>query len=219
MLIQIPKILNEKTLEEINKILLDADWEPSLDTQNKSHRLKANDDLSKYLSQNILQIIQKNPLFLGASLPNKVFSPVFIKHNEGQAYDVRVEDAIKQDQRNGFRIRNDLSAIIFLSNPDQYLGGELVIEENIGCQSIKLPAGDMILFPANCMNYLKQITKGQRLTINLAIESMIRDNNQRSILFDLDNSIRSIYKDQPEHQSIGQLSIIYNNLLRMWMDS
>lgn len=219
MLIQIPNILDKEIVQQINQGLLKSTWNQSSSSDNNFFFVDQASIESKYFSQQILQSIQNNPLFIGASLPNKVFNPLFVKHLEGQAHGVRVDNAIKQDHITGFRVRSDLIGIIFLNDPDQYQGGELILEDNFGSQKIKLLAGDMILYPASCLNYLKTITKGQRITVNIAIESMIRDNHQRSILFDLDNSIRSIFKDNPKHDSVGQLSIIYNNLLRLWMNS
>ncbi|MFM7621310.1 MAG: Fe2+-dependent dioxygenase [Alphaproteobacteria bacterium] len=220
MLLQIPQIFNPSLLNELKVAMAKVDFKPVLNdnSQIQHYQLPLNSIESKYFGQQVLQALQANALFISSAIPNRIFPPIFKKFQEGQGHATKIESALKHDLENGVRIRQDLSATIFLSDLNEYQDGELVIEDNYGTHKIKLPAGDMIMYPSSSLHFLKPITQGSRITINIAIESMIRQDNQRTILFDMDTTIRSLVRENPEHEAVPQLSGIYHNLLRMWID-
>jgi PKHD-type hydroxylase len=166
----------------------------------------------------ILAALENNPLFMAAALPLKVFPPLFNRYQEGQSFGNHVDNAIRQVTGTPHRVRTDLSATLFFSNPDEYDGGELVIEDTYGVHSVKLPAGHLILYPASSLHHVRPITRGARLASFFWIQSMVRDDGERTILFDLDVAIQLLMSDVPEHPSVVELTSLYHNLLRRWAD-
>ena len=134
----------------------------------------------------ILEALGTNSLFISAALPLRVFPPLFNRYSGGQSFGTHVDNAIRQITGTGHRIRTDLSATLFLANPDEYDGGELVVEDTYGAQSIKLPAGHMILYPSTSLHHVRPVTRGARIASFFWIQSMVRDDGQRTVLFDLD---------------------------------
>lgn len=223
MLLQIPQIIHSNLLTDLRATFDKTNWTLNSHQNQENQQPNQsfyflNDDSSeaKFFSQQILKALQNNPLFISSSLPAKIFPPIFRKHITNQHFSTRIDSALLQLPNADHRVRLDLSATIFLSNPDEYDGGELVVEDNYGTHQIKLPAGHAIIFPSSAMHYLKPIKNGQRITSCFWIESMVRSDQQRTILFDIDNSIRTLIRDYQEHESIPQLTGIYHNLLRMW---
>jgi len=220
MLLQIPQIINQQLLNELKGALHRVSWTSTqINDQNAGSsffQLNENSIEAKYFGQQILSALESNPLFISSALPAKIYPPFFRKYIENQGHSTKIDTALKQVQGTSVRIRLDLSAIIFLSEPNEYEGAELVIEDNYGTHQIKLPAGHMILYPSSSLHYLKPVINGKRITANFFVESMIRDDAKRTILFDMDNSIRTLIQDQPGHASVSQLTGIYHNLLRMW---
>jgi PKHD-type hydroxylase len=152
-------------------------------------------------------------------LPLKVFPPLFNRYEGGQNFGVHVDNAIRQVPGTPHRIRTDLSATLFLSDPLDYDGGELVVEDTFGTHKVKLPAGHMILYPSSSLHYVTPVTKGARIASFFWMESMVRQDEKRTLLFDLDNTIRTLAHEVPEHPSSVQLTGIYHNLLRMWANT
>lgn len=220
MLLQIPQIINQQLLNELKGALHRVSWTSTqINDQNARSsffQLNENSIEAKYFGQQILSALETNPLFISSALPAKIYPPFFRKYIENQGHSTKIDTALKQVQGTSIRIRLDLSAIIFLSEPNEYEGAELVIEDNYGTHQIKLPAGHMILYPSSSLHYLKPVINGNRITANFFVESMVRDDAKRTILFDMDNSIRTLIQDQPGHTSVSQLTGIYHNLLRMW---
>jgi PKHD-type hydroxylase len=166
----------------------------------------------------ILGALEKDPLFISAALPLKVFPPLFNRYQGGQSFGTHVDNAIRQVGGTGHRVRTDLSATLFFSEAGEYDGGELVVEDNYGVQSIKLNAGSLILYPASSLHHVTPVTRGARLASFFWIQSMVRDDAQRTLLFDLDTSIQRLNQDAPDHPSAVQLTGVYHNLLRRWAD-
>lgn len=215
MLLQIPHLLNENQLAEINKILAKAQFD-----ETKNATLIAREDKNiKALGEQVLSSLEANPLFISAALPAKVFPILFNKDILGANREPAIDGAIRHIPGSGFRMRCDISAVVFLSNPDEYEGGELVIEDNYGLHKVKLPAGHMIIYPASAVNYVNAVKSGERKTANFWIESMIQSDAQRTLLFDLDSTIRGLNSDAANAQSVKHLAGTYHNLLRMWANS
>ena len=164
----------------------------------------------------ILMALGRNPLFLSAALPAQVFPPLFNRYSGGQSFGTHVDNAIRQVRDTGHRIRTDLSATLFFSGPDEYDGGELVVEDTYGAHEVKLPPGHMILYPATSLHHVRPVTRGTRLCSFFWIQSMIRDDGERTMLFDLDNAIQIVNGQTPDNPVAVQLTGIYHNLVRRW---
>jgi PKHD-type hydroxylase len=149
----------------------------------------------------------------------RVFPPLFNRYQGGQAFGTHVDNAIRPVTGTPHRIRTDLSATLFFSAPEEYDGGELIIEDTYGTHSIKLPAGHMILYPSTSLHQVRPVTRGARIASFFWIQSMVRDDGERSLLFDLDLAIQRLTRDNPGHPAAVQLTGVYHNLLRRWADA
>ncbi len=225
MLIQIPNILTPGRIAECRQLLGEARWIDGQATAgHQSGRAKNNMQLPEdhpaalQMGDWILAALERSALFVSAALPLKVFPPLFNRYEGGQAFGTHVDNAIRQVGGTEHRVRTDLSATLFLSEPDEYEGGELVVEDNYGVQRVKLPAGSLILYPASSLHHVTPVTSGARLASFFWVQSMVRDDGQRAILFDLDMSIQRLGQDVPDHPSVVQLTGVYHNLLRRWAD-
>ena len=143
-------------------------------------------------ARSIVKALQQNPLFITAALPLHVFPPLFNRYSGGQSFGSHVDNAIRTVPGTAHRIRTDLSATLFLSQPDEYDGGELMIEDTYGVHSVKLPAGSMVLYPSTSLHHVRPVTRGARVSSFFWLQSMVRDDGERTLLFDLDSAIRSI---------------------------
>ncbi len=166
----------------------------------------------------ILAALEQNALFISAALPARVFPPLFNRYRGGQSFGTHVDNAIRQVTGTPHRIRTDLSATLFFAAPDEYDGGELVVEDTYGTHGVKLPAGHMILYPSTSLHHVQPVTRGARLAAFFWIQSMIRDDGERTLLFDLDVAIQRLGSEGAIHPSSVQLTGIYHNLLRRWAD-
>lgn len=168
----------------------------------------------------ILDALAASPLFVAAALPLKVFPPLFNRYGEGQGFGTHVDNAVRIRRGSDFRIRSDLSATLFLADPASYDGGELVIEGQFGEQQVKLPAGHLVLYPASSLHHVTPVTRGTRIASFFWIQSMIRDDGARRILFDLDSAVQSVAADRGQDDaSVVKLTGVYHNLLRRWADA
>lgn len=166
----------------------------------------------------IQQALNANPMFVSAALPHTVFPPLFNRYEGGERFGLHVDNAIRQ--RGTVRIRSDLSATLFLSEPDDYDGGELVIEEMYGPQSVKLPAGDMVLYPSKSLHSVTPVTRGARVSSFFWIQSLVRDDADRETLFRLDVAIQRVSADNgPQDAAVLELTAVYHNLLRRWAEA
>jgi PKHD-type hydroxylase len=155
---------------------------------------------------------------MSAVLPKQVFPPLFNRYDAGMTFGAHVDNAIRGHAASGMRIRTDTSATLFISAPEDYDGGELVVEDTYGRHTVKLPAGDMIVYPATSLHHVTPITRGSRIASFFWTQSMIRDEAQRALLFDLDMSIVRLSGDHPDHKSVVSLTAVYHNLLRQWAE-
>jgi PKHD-type hydroxylase len=226
MLLQIPKVLSAEQVADSRRQLEGAEWvDGRVTAGHQSARAKDNvqlpedSPLAKQLGQSILAALERTPLFLSAALPLKIFPPLFNRYAPGHSFGVHVDNAIRQVRNTPHRVRTDISATLFLAEPEEYDGGELVVEDTFGTHSIKLPAGDLILYPASSLHRVQPVTRGARIASFFWIQSMVRDDGQRTILFDLDLAIQRLSVDVPNHPSLVQLTGTYHNLLRRWADA
>ena len=226
MLLQVPQVLTPEQVAQFRQALDQADWTDGRITAGyQSAQAKHNQQLpedsavAQQLGEIVLQALQRSPLFLSAALPLKVFPPLFNRYGSGQSFGSHVDNAIRPVRGTPHKVRTDLSATLFLSGPDEYDGGELVIEDTYGTHAVKLAAGDMILYPASSLHLVRPITRGERVASFFWIQSMVRDDGQRTLLFDLDRATQQVHRDQPDSAAAVQLTGVYHNLLRRWSDT
>jgi PKHD-type hydroxylase len=224
MLIAIPDLLTATQFAEIRATIDAAEWidgNATSGTQSalakRNEQLPEDSDRARHAGTIILDALAASPLFVAAALPLKVFPPLFNRYAGGQAFDTHVDSAIRVRRGSDFRIRSDLSATLFLADPDSYDGGELVIEGSFGEQKVKLPAGHMILYPASSLHRVTPVTRGTRVASFFWIQSMVRDNEARRILFDLDSAVQSVATSNGQADpATVKLTGVYHNLLRRW---
>lgn len=226
MLLQVPQVLSSEQVAQFRQALGQADWADGRITAGyQSAQAKHNQQLpedspvAQQLGDVILQALQRSPLFLSAALPLKVFPPLFNRYEGGQSFGSHVDNAIRQVRGTPHRVRTDLSATLFLSEPGDYDGGELVIEDTYGLHNVKLPAGDLVLYPASSLHLVRPVTRGARVASFFWIQSMVRDDGQRTMLYDLDRATQQVHRDLPDSPAAVQLTGIYHNLLRRWADT
>lgn len=225
MLIQVPTILNREQVMHTRQLLEQANWIDGRATAgSQSARAKQNEQLpedspvARELGELVLGALQRNPLFMSAALPLKVYPPMFNRYAGGHSFGSHVDNAIRQIPGTPHRIRTDLSATLFLVDPDDYAGGELVVEDTYGVHSVKLPAGHMVLYPSTSLHHVTPVTNGARVASFFWIQSLVRDDGRRTLLFDMDIAIQRIVQDAPDHPSAVQLTGVYHNLLRQWAE-
>jgi len=225
MLIQIPNLLNPEQVKFCRGKLEASAWvDGRVTAGHQSGKAKDNMQLSEHdpaaieMGDIILAALERNTLFVAAALPRKIFPPLFNRYSGGQNFGTHVDNAIRQVAGTEHRVRTDLSATLFFSRPDEYDGGELVVEDTYGVQRVKLAAGSLIVYPASSLHHVTPVTRGTRLASFFWIQSMIRDDGQRTLLFDLDMSIQRVSQALPGDPSLVQLTGVYHNLLRRWAD-
>jgi PKHD-type hydroxylase len=225
MLLQIPGVLNHEQVAHARQALEASQWVDGRVTAGpQSARVKHNLQLpethpvGEELGDMILTALQRHPLFVSAALPLKVFPPLFNRYQGGGSFGNHVDNAIRQLSGSGHRIRTDLSATLFLSGPDEYEGGELLVEDTYGVHAVKLAPGHLVLYPSTSLHSVRPVTQGARVCAFFWIQSMVRDDGQRSLLFDLDTAIQRLSHDVPDHPSTLQLTGVYHNLVRRWAE-
>ncbi|MFZ5756473.1 MAG: Fe2+-dependent dioxygenase [Pseudomonadota bacterium] len=226
MLLQIPDVLTAEQVRQFRQVLAAAEWvDGKVTAGHQSAKTKQNLQLpedspaARQLGEQVLQALGRNPLFMSAALPLKVFPPLFNRYEGGGNFGVHVDNAIRDIRGTPHRVRTDISATLFLASPDEYDGGELMIEDTYGAQRVKLPAGHMVLYPSTSLHKVTPVTRGARLASFFWIQSLVREDSQRTLLFDLDQAIQRLNRDVPEHPSLVQLTGTYHNLLRAWSDT
>ena len=167
----------------------------------------------------VLSALERNPLFISAVLPNIVYPPMFNRYSEGMTFGLHVDGGVRLHPHNGRKLRTDVSATLFLSDPASYDGGELQIEDTYGVHSVKLAAGDMVVYPSTSLHQVKPITRGVRVGCFFWIQSLIRDDGQRALLFDMDNAIQTLNQTNADERARRTLVGCYHNLLRQWSDT
>jgi PKHD-type hydroxylase len=225
MLLPIPDVLTTEQVLHGRQILDQADWvDGRVTAGHQSTHTKDNMQLpegspaARELGAMILSALEQNALFISAALPARVFPPLFNRYQRGQAFGTHVDNAIRQVTGTSHRIRTDLSATLFFAAPEEYDGGELAIEDTYGTHNIKLPAGHLILYPATSLHHVRPVIRGARLAAFFWIQSMVRDDSERTLLFDLDVAIQRLTDEGTAQPSAVQLTGVYHNLLRKWAD-
>lgn len=226
MLLSIPKVLAPEQVARCRELLDGAEWVDGRVTVGyQGARVKDNvqvpegHPVARQLGDLILAALERNPLFMSAALPLKVLPPLFNRYEGGQRYGSHVDGAIRQVPGTPHRVRTDLSATLFLSAPEEYEGGELTIEDTYGTRAVKLPAGDMVLYPGTSVHHVRPVTRGARVAAFFWIQSMVREDSQRALLFELDTSIQQLAGAVPDSPAVVRITNVYHNLLRRWADT
>lgn len=226
-MLRIPNLLNVDQVVQARALIDAASWiDGAVTAGYQSTQAKHNVQLAegspaaREVGAMIETALANNPLFVSAALPAKVYPPLFNRYEGGHAFGAHIDNAIRQLRGTNFRIRTDLSATVFLCDPNDYDGGELVVEDTYGAHSVKLPAGDMILYPASSLHHVTPVTRGARTASFFWIQSLVRDDAARTTLFQMDTALQALgSKTGQDDPSIVQLTGIYHNLLRRWADS
>jgi PKHD-type hydroxylase len=225
MLLHVPGVLSPDQVSHARRVLDSAEWvDGRVTAGHQSGRAKRNmqvregSPVAQELGDLILKALERNALFITAALPLHVFPPLFNRYQEGESFGTHVDNAIRQVPGTAHRMRTDLSATLFLNAPEDYDGGELVVEDLFGVHRVKLPAGHLILYPANSLHHVTPITRGTRLASFFWIQSMVKDDAERTLLFDLDMATQQVSRDLPDHAAGLQLTNVYHNLLRRWAE-
>ncbi|MFC5862850.1 Fe2+-dependent dioxygenase [Acidicapsa dinghuensis] len=225
MLITITDVLTKDELEQGRAALEAASWiDGKVTAGYQAQTVKENLQLSEghpvavKLGEMVLAALARSPLFMSAALPLKVFPPMFNRYTGGGHFGTHVDTAIRAMASTGQRIRTDISATLFFSTPDEYDGGELLVEDTYGVHSVKLHAGHMVLYPATSLHRVTPVTRGARLASFFWIQSMIRSDGDRTLLYDLDTAIQKLAKEVPGNSAGVQLTGVYHNLLRRWAE-
>ncbi|KQS49665.1 MULTISPECIES: Fe2+-dependent dioxygenase [unclassified Sphingomonas] len=226
MLIAVPDVLDPAEVARVRSVIDAAEWIDGNATSGQQSALaKRNEQLPEDSGEAreaggiILDALGRSALFVAAALPLKVFPPLFNRYAGGQDFGLHVDTAIRIKRGSDFRIRSDLSATLFLADPETYDGGELVIEDQFGPQSVKLPAGHMVVYPASSLHRVAPVTRGVRVASFFWLQSMVRDDGARRILFDLDQGVQAVAAAQGQGDpATVRLTGVYHNLLRRWAD-
>jgi PKHD-type hydroxylase len=228
MLICVSNVLSKQDVAEFRRIMDDSEWEDGRSTAGaqsalvkRNEQLPPDSEVARKLGNRIIAALTANPRFLAAAIPQQIFPPLFNRYTaaDGHYFGIHVDNAVRGDRLTGLRIRTDLSVTLFLSEPEDYDGGELVIEDLYGSHEVKLQAGDAVLYPASSLHMVTPVTRGARVASFFWLQSMIRDAHARSMIFDLDTAIQALVerlgRDDPE---IVRLTGIYHNLIRNWAE-
>ncbi|MBB2205848.1 Fe2+-dependent dioxygenase [Gluconacetobacter takamatsuzukensis] len=226
MLLHIPRILTQDELTHCRRVLDAADWiDGKVTAGDQSAKAKVNlqvpqtSDTGRELGTLVLRALARNDLFTSAALPLRVFPPLFNRYDTGMYFDAHVDNAIRPDPESGFRIRTDVSSTLFLTDPDEYDGGELVIADTYGTHEVKLPAGDLVLYPATSLHSVRRITRGSRWASFFWTQSMVKDDGCRAILHEFDRSIITARQALGDgNPAILGLTATYHNLVRRWSE-
>lgn len=228
MLLHVASVLGAAELERCRGWLMGADWRDGRATAGyqsaraKQNRQLAEDDpVAKQLGGVILDALSRNATFFAGALPRRIFPPLFNRYEVGEAFGMHVDNAVRYDRSAGPSqpLRTDLSATLFLSGPGDYDGGELVVEDTFGAHAVKLPAGDLVLYPGSSLHEVRPVARGARVAAFFWIQSLVRSDAQRRMLFDLDVSIQALTARVPDAPELVRLTGVYHNLLREWSDA
>jgi len=225
MLIQIAEVFTKEEAADIRARLEAAEWvDGRVTAGHQSAQVKRNRQLpeqhplARELGALILQRLSANNLFMSAALPHRIFPPLFNRYEGGEAFGYHVDNAVRVVPGSGERVRTDLSATLFFSEPDSYDGGELVVDDTYGPREVKLPAGHMVLYPGTSLHKVLPVTRGARISSFFWLQSLVREDSQRSLLLDMDVAIQRLNQDAAGHPSLVQLTGVYHNLLRRWAE-
>jgi PKHD-type hydroxylase len=223
MLVHIPALLASDVVAGLLGRLIEAPWaDGSVTAGHQSVQVKANLQIGpdsmvgRELGQIVVRALEQSPAFLSAALPARVFPPLFNRYDAGMAFGTHIDNAVRQVPGTAQRIRTDLSATLFLTDPASYDGGELVIEDNYGSHALKPGAGDLVLYPARSLHRVEAVTRGSRVAAFFWVQSMVKSGDHREMLYDLDQSIQTLTSSGGDRAAILRLTGLYHNLLREW---
>jgi PKHD-type hydroxylase len=227
MLICIPEVLTKRQVAHFRQIMADAEWEDGRSTAGSQSSLVKNNlqlpqdgPAARELGDLVLDALAASSMFVSAALPAKIFPPLFNRYGVGHGFGLHVDNAIRGVPKTPIRIRTDLSVTLFLSEAEEYDGGELVIEDHVGSQEVKLAAGDLVLYPSTSLHLVRDVTRGERLASFFWLQSMVRDNVARALLFDLDQTIQSLSaRLGAGDPACVKLTAVYHNLIRTWAEA
>ena len=226
MMLQIPEVLTKEQVAECRAVLDAGPWvDGNLTSGFQAALAKSNEQLpqdcdpAQRVGAAILRALERNPLFVAAALPHTILSPMFNRYGEGMNFKDHVDNSIRRDPVTGKQLRTDLSATLFLAEPEDYGGGELVVNDLFGTHSVKLGAGDMILYPSSSLHHVTPVTRGRRTASFFWIQSLIRDDGKRSLLLEMDLAIQGLTrKVGADDEGVISLTGVYHNLLRQWAE-
>ena len=225
MIVQVPNVLNPEQIARCREVMNRASWiDGRVTAGHQSAMVKDNRQLPEHspeardLGDMIVAALERNPLFITATLPLRVFPPLFNRYEGGESFGAHLDNSIRQIPGTPLRVRTDISATLFLSAPEDYDGGELMIDDVYGTHAVKLGAGDMVVYPASSLHHVKPVTRGVRLASFFWVQSMVRDDGTRTLLFDLDMAINKVNQALPNHGAVVELTNCYHNLLRRFAE-
>jgi PKHD-type hydroxylase len=227
MMLAIPDLLDKDGVARVRAIIDAGDWQDGNVTSGHQSALAKNNEqlpedcaAAQEAGKLVLDALGQSPLFIAAALPLKIFPPLFNRYQGGEAFGTHIDNAVRIHRASAFRVRSDLSATLFLEEPDAYEGGELMVEGNLGAGAVKLPAGHLLLYPASSLHRVEPVTKGARVASFFWVQSMVRDDGARTLLLDLDQAIQALAADRGHaDKEVIRLTGVYHNLLRRWADS
>lgn len=226
MLLHVPQVLNPQALAELQQLMQNASWtDGKVTAGTQSAQVKRNIQLpeaSEYAEKArhiVLDALSRSALFYSAALPKKIYPPLFNQYREGMDFGAHIDNAVRTHAKTGLHVRTDISCTLFIADPNSYEGGELVIEDTYGHQMVKLPAGDMVLYPGTSLHHVTPVTKGARLACFFWVQSMIREDSHRTLLFDMDAAIVTLRQQIGDTAAVVRLTGNYHNLIRMWADT
>lgn len=226
MLLHVPNVLNAEEITQLRQLLAKADWTDGRVTAGtQSAQVKRNIQLPETTADAeaarliVLKALNRNALFFSAALPKKIYPPLFNQYRDGMDFGAHIDNAVRTHAISGVHVRTDISCTLFINDPESYEGGELVVEDTYGHQMVKLPAGDMVLYPGTSLHHVRPVTKGARLASFFWVQSMIREDAQRTLLFDMDAAIVTLRQQVGDNAAVIRLTGNYHNLIRMWADT
>ena len=226
MLLRVPQVLNADELARLQALMAKAEWaDGKVTAGTQSAQVKRNIQLpetspdAEAAREIVLRALSRHALFFSAALPKKIYPPLFNQYRVGMDFGAHIDNAVRTHAITGLHVRTDISCTLFIAEPDSYEGGELVIEDTYGHQMVKLPAGDMVLYPGTSLHHVRPVTSGARLACFFWVQSMIRDDAQRTLLFDMDAAIVTLRQQVGDNAAVIRLTGNYHNLIRMWADT
>lgn len=225
MLLHIPEILDATQVAQLRHALDAAQWVDGRETVGaqgaqvkRNQQLPDNSPLREELGRIVLAALARHPLYHAATLPLRTLPPRFNRYQGGGTYGMHVDGSVMA-LPNGEQLRSDISCTLFLAEPEEYDGGELIVSDTYGEHEVKLPAGDAIIYPSSSLHRVEPVTRGARVAAFFWVQSLIRDDNRRRLLFELDASIQRLIATGADHDAVLQLTGVYHNLLRQWAES
>jgi PKHD-type hydroxylase len=224
MMLHVPGVLTRGDAERLRRTLDEAEWIDGRDTVGpqgaqvkRNRQLPDNDPVSIALGRGVLEALRQSPLFMAAALPHRFSDPLFNRYESGETYGLHVDGAVRLSET-GVHVRTDLSCTLFLTDPETYDGGELEVVDTYGVHEVKLPAGDAILYPSSSLHRVTPVTRGIRVASFFWLQSLIRDDGRRTLLFEMDKAIQALRARHGDGEEVVSLTGAYHNLLRMWAE-